>query len=72
MSETNEKILEQWQRIKTLVEMTEQDVLKNAKGNASAGVRARKGLRQLKTETHALVQLTVAEGKKAAEAAPTS
>lgn len=72
MSDTNDKIIEQWQRIKTLVEMTEPDVLKNAKGNASAGVRARKGLRQLKTETHALVQLTVEEGKKAAaaEAAP--
>jgi len=65
MSYTNDKIIEQWQRIKTLVEMTEPDVLKNAKGNASAGVRARKGLRQLKTETHALVQLTVEEGKKA-------
>lgn len=65
MSDSNKTIVDQWERIKALVELTEIDVMKNAKGNASAGVRARKGLRQLKTEAGALVKLTVEESKKA-------
>jgi hypothetical protein len=64
MTELNPKIVEQWERIKTLLEMTEQHVLKNAKGNASAGIRARKGLRQLKEEAGALVKLTIEETKR--------
>lgn len=62
--ETNAAIVEQWERVRTLVDATEVEVLKNANGNASAGVRARKGLRELKKETHELVKLTVEETKK--------
>ena len=69
MSDTKSSILEQWERIKVIVDSTEVDLLKNANGNASAGVRARKGLRLLKTEAHELVKLTVAEAKRAREAA---
>lgn len=57
--EVNNKIIESWERLKVLIDSTEDDVLKNARGNASAGVRARKGLRALKKETHELVKLTV-------------
>lgn len=62
MSDTNE-VLEKWERLKTVLEMTEPDVLKNARGNASAGNRARKGLRQLKKEAAELVKLTIQNDK---------
>lgn len=67
-AELNEKIVEQWERVKLLLTSAEEDVLKNARGNNSAGVRARKVLRELRKETHNLVRLTVTEAKaKAAE-----
>lgn len=65
--EVNTKIVEQWERVKVLVASTEDDVLKNAQGNASAGIRARKGLRALKKEAADLVKLTVEESKKRKE-----
>lgn len=61
--EVNAGIVEQWERLKTIMVSTEADVLKNAQGNASAGVRARKGLRALKKEAHDLVKLTVSAAK---------
>lgn len=57
-------ILDSWKEIKTLVETLEVDVTKNASGNASAGVRARKGLRLLKTKAHDLVKATIECGKE--------
>ena len=56
-------ILEKWNEIKVLVESLELDVHKNAKGNSSAGVRARKGLRTLKKEATDLVKMTIEEDK---------
>jgi len=53
------KILLKWAELKTLVESLELDVHKHANGNASAGVRARRGLRLLKNETAALVKLSL-------------
>lgn len=53
------QVLEKWEELKTLVESLDQDVTKNAKGVASAGVRARKGLRLLKSKVSDLVKLTV-------------
>ncbi len=67
--ELNTKIVEQWERVKVLLASTEDDVLKNARGNTSAGVRARKGLRVLKKEAGDLVKLMVEEGKAARAAA---
>lgn len=61
--ELNAKIVEQWERVKVLLASSEDDVLKNARGNISAGVRARKGLRLLKKEISDLVKVTVEEGK---------
>jgi len=48
-----------WEDIKELVASLEADVSKNAAGNAAAGTRARKGLRQLKKEAGDLVKLTL-------------
>lgn len=61
MSSTN--ITELWSEIKTLVESLDLDVMKNASGNASAGVRARRGLRLLKSKSAELVKTTIAEEK---------
>ena len=58
MSEST-SILEEWDALKALVEELELDVHKNAHGNKSAGVRARKGLRKLKTAAGDLVKMTL-------------
>jgi len=55
----NNLVLQKWDELKTLVESLEQDVSKNAKGTAAAGVRARKGLRQLQAKSKELVKLTI-------------
>tara|TARA_Y100000310_G_C20033447_1_gene512831 strand:+ start:121 stop:318 length:198 start_codon:yes stop_codon:yes gene_type:complete len=56
-------ILEQWNEIKVLVESLDLDVVKNASGNSSAGVRARRGLRLLKSKSSDLVKSTISEEK---------
>tara|TARA_R110001583_G_scaffold7985_4_gene38887 strand:+ start:12012 stop:12200 length:189 start_codon:yes stop_codon:yes gene_type:complete len=53
----------QWTELKVLVETLELDVLKNANGNKSAGVRARKGLRLLKQRSGDLVKASLIEDK---------
>ena len=63
MSDTNQ-ILENWESLKELVGSLELDVHKNAHGNKSAGVRARRGLRQLKSDAATLVKLTLDSEKK--------
>lgn len=78
MSEEN-KVLAKWKEIKELVESLELDVVKNANGVAAAGIRARKGLRDLKSKAADLVKTTVeldkaakAESKAASAAAPSA
>jgi len=56
-------VIDKWNEIKVLVETLELDVHKNASGNSSAGVRARRGLRLLKTNAAELVKLTISEEK---------
>ena len=56
-------IVDKWNEIKVLVESLELDVHKNASGNASAGVRARRGLRALKSAAAELVKTTFEEEK---------
>jgi hypothetical protein len=53
-----------WQELKILIETLEVDIVKNANGNASAGVRARRGLRALKGEASSLVKLSLEVDKK--------
>lgn len=55
----NSQIVDTWNKVKTLVESMEVDIQKNANGNASAGVRARRGLRLLKKEAAALIKSMV-------------
>lgn len=52
-------VLEKWTELKSLVETLEFDVVKNAKGTAAAGVRARKGLRELRQRAADLVKTTI-------------
>ena len=52
-------VQDKWSEIKTLIESIELDVHKNAGGNASAGVRERKGLRLLKNYASELVKMTI-------------
>jgi hypothetical protein len=63
----NQKIVEAWALIKEAVAEIDVDVLKNAKGNASAGIRARKGLRALRNKLSELVKVTLEEGKATSE-----
>jgi|TARA_Y100000593_G_C4275662_1_gene319903 hypothetical protein len=58
------QLLEKWSELKVLVESLELDMHKHANGNASAGVRARRGLRLLKNETASLVKLSLEAQKK--------
>jgi hypothetical protein len=66
---SNDAINDAWRRVKTLVESMEIDIQKNAGGNVSAGVRARRGLRLLKKEAAALIKsmVDVEKTRKAAE-----
>jgi len=56
-------LLDKWQELKVLVESLELDVHKNASGNKSAGVRARKGLRLVKQSASELVKESLATDK---------
>lgn len=60
---SDNSIATKWQEIKVLIESLEIDVVKNANGNASAGVRARRGLRALKGEAASLVKLSLERDK---------
>lgn len=53
------EVLAKWADLKALVEALEHDIAKNAKGTAAAGVRVRKGLRELKAKAGELVKLTI-------------
>lgn len=60
MSDTR-LVLDVWSEFKVLVEQLEEDVHKNAtKGNLSAGVRVRKGVRKLRTLGAELIKATLA------------
>lgn len=57
--EMENQVLVKWNEVKLLVDMLELDVVKNSSGVAAAGVRARKGLRELKAKVGDLVKMTV-------------
>jgi hypothetical protein len=56
-------LVESWSELKTLVESIELDLHKSARGNKSAGVRARKGLRLLKRHASSLVKASLESSK---------
>ena len=62
-------IIDTWEQLRVMVEMIDLDIRKNAvKGNKSAGTRARKDLRKLKSMASDLVKLSL-ESDKARKAA---
>jgi len=63
MSDLNEDLLSKYEEIKVLLETLQTDVVKHASGNASAGIRARKGLREVKKLASAWVKESVEVSK---------
>ena len=60
----NESLVAQFEELKVLVETLQTDVVKNAQGNKSAGVRARKGLREAKKLASAIVKASLESDKE--------
>jgi hypothetical protein len=60
-------ILTKWEEIRTIVESLEVDVKKTARGNKTAGVRSRRGLRLLKRAAADLVKVTLDTSTQAEE-----
>ena len=60
----NEALISQYEELKVLIETLQTDVVKNAQGNKSAGVRARKGLRQAKKMASEIVKTSLDSGKE--------
>lgn len=57
-------LIDKWEELRTLFESVELDVKKNARGNKSAGVRARRGLRMIKQTANDLVKLSKSTGSE--------
>jgi transcription initiation factor TFIID subunit TAF12 len=58
------ELFQKWEELKVLIESLENDILKNVKGNKSAGVRARKGLRLLKSNASEIVKVSLSNDKE--------
>ena len=58
-----ENVLETYEKLRVLIESLELDVHKSVRGNKSAGVRVRKGLRLLKREATDLVRASLEASK---------
>ena len=54
-----ENIKDFYDHLKLIVESMEEDALKSTKGNKAAGVRLRKSLRHLKSQTSDFVKFTL-------------
>ncbi len=63
MSQTNNNLINQWEELRMLLETLNLDVVKNANGNRSAGVRARRGLREVKKLAADLVKVSLENDK---------
>jgi len=59
MSDKNQDLGSGWDDLKGLIETLEVDVQKSLQGNKSAGVRSRRGLRQLKSVAADLVKASL-------------
>jgi len=60
----NDSLVEKYEELKTLVETLQIDIVKNASGNKSAGVRARKSLRELKKLASEIVKNSLTSDKQ--------
>ena len=63
MKATDTELINRWNELKVLIESLEKDIQKNVGGNKSAGVRARKGLRLLKTNASEIVKISLETDK---------
>jgi len=63
MSTVDTELISKWNELKVLIESLEHDIQKNVGGNKSAGVRARKGLRLLKTNASEIVKMSLESDK---------
>jgi hypothetical protein len=59
----NQDLLTQFEEFKLLVESLETELVKNASGNKSAGVRVRKGLREAKKIASTIVKTSLESDK---------
>ena len=57
-------LLERWEEFKVLVNSLDLELHKNANGNKSAGVRARKGLREAKKLASSIVKTSLDTSKE--------
>lgn len=63
------KVSSMWTEFKVLVDSMEKDMEKNAeKSNVSAGIRVRKGLREMRKSVSALLKETLVSDKTIVEA----
>ena len=59
----NQELINQYEELKVLIETLQTDVVKNSQGNKSAGVRARKGLREIKKMASQIVKVSLETDK---------
>lgn len=59
----NQSLIDQYEELKVLIETLQTDVVKNSQGNKSAGVRARKGLREVKKMASQIVKVSLETDK---------
>ena len=62
--QSKETIQNQYEELKSLLLSIEVDLLKNLNGNKSAGVRARKVLREVKKQATDIIKNTIAHEKE--------
>lgn len=53
-----------WSEVRAAVEQLDEDIAKNARGGAAAGVRARKGLRDMRKRISVIIKQMVTHDKE--------
>lgn len=64
----SEDIYVKWSEIRAMVEQLDEDIAKNARGTVAAGVRARRGLRDMRKRISVIVKQMVAQDKETRDA----
>jgi hypothetical protein len=53
-----------WSEVRAMMEQLDDDIAKNARGTAAAGVRARKGLRDMRKRISVIIKQMVVQDKE--------
>lgn len=61
---SRERFLDIWNDIKSIMEISEIDIVKAASGNNSAAVRARHHIRTMRDHFNSLIRMSLADTKK--------